>query len=334
MGVSDIFDWLTYEGEGMGFLKKLFGAQSRDLQETREAPPPERIPPPNSRPMFHITYCEDFGAMTRRDVFPIRMNATEVGIRAWCYLMGEIRLFKFAQMHGVHDIDSGRDIKVRGLWEWCGFNETDHVFPDEKQGASKQTSLPRNPEAAQYRLSIQARGQGHEEVDFSPVAWSSNRRDLGGLRWPAKEHFVVPFADVASALDLQSGEILDRVQLWNAVLEHRDDPIPWYVQWAEQHLMVLCLIGFARQELGQFQSAMRTQVNESLVHAGFAGVDDEGFKSIAQASKAGYNGLQRLDRLVTLLTPAERSACLRCAYALLDLKQQPHDAANKVFGEG
>ncbi|WP_312593951.1 hypothetical protein [Comamonas terrigena] len=318
----------------MSFLKKLFGTHEKDMQEPQVAPGHKRISPPNSRPMFHIRYREDFGDMTRRDVFPIRMYATEEGIRAWCYLMGEIRLFKFAQMHGVHDIDSGRDIKVRGLWEWCGFNETDQVFPDEEQGASKQTSLPRNPEAAQYRLSIQARGQGHEEVDFSPVAWSSNRRDLGGLRLPAKEHFVVPFADVASALDLQSGEILDRVQLWNAVLEHRDDPVPWYVQWADQHLMVLCLIGFARQELRQFQTSMRSLVNEALVHAGHACVDDEGFKSIVQASKEGYNGVQRLERQVALLTSAERSACQKCACALLALKQQPQEAAYKVFQEG
>ncbi len=318
----------------MSFLKKLFGTQERDLQASQDAPAPERIPPPNSRPMFHIRYLEDFGAMTRRDVFPIRMYATEEGIRAWCYLMGEIRLFKFAQMHGVHDNETGRDIKVRGLWRWCGFNETDQVFPDEEQGANKQTSLSRNPKVAEYRLRIHVRGEALREVDFSPVAWGSNCRDLGGLRWPAKEHFVVPFADVASALDLQSGEISDRVQLWNAVLEHRDDPVPWYVQWADQHLMVLCLIGFARQELRQFQTSMRSLVNEALVHAGYACVDDEGFKSIVQASKEGYNGVQRLERQVSLLTSAERSACQKCACALLALKQQPHDAANKVFGEG
>lgn len=88
-------------------------------------------PPPNARPLFHIRYREDFGPVVRRDIFPVRPYATAEGVRAWCYLMGEMRLFKFSQIEAVKEIDSGCDIKARGLWDWCGLPDAEGTFADE-----------------------------------------------------------------------------------------------------------------------------------------------------------------------------------------------------------
>lgn len=98
-----------------------------------------QTPPPHARPLFHIRYREDFGNVVRRDIFPIRPYATTEGVRAWCYLMGEMRLFKFDQIEAVKEINTGRDIKARGLWEWCGLPTTDMAFSDELPGALKQS---------------------------------------------------------------------------------------------------------------------------------------------------------------------------------------------------
>ena len=66
--------------------------------------------------------------------------------------MGEMRLFKFDQIEAVKEIDTGRDIKARGLWEWCGLPDTDMVFADELPGALKQSPWPEAPDDPRFRV--------------------------------------------------------------------------------------------------------------------------------------------------------------------------------------
>lgn len=139
------------------------------------------------------------------------------------------------------------------------------------------------------------------------------------------------FADVVTATDLQTGEVLTRVGLWLSVLHHREDAPPWYVQWADQHLLVLCLVGFVRQELGQFRASMRQQVNAALQGLGHAPLDDDGFKSITQAARDGYNGCRSLAAQVRLLTDAERLACRRLVEPLLFAKGMDPAQVGKYF---
>lgn len=308
----------------LGFFRKLFATHNPASAVRRE-------PPPNAQPLFHIRYQEDFGAMTRRDVFPVRMYATEEGIRAWCYLMGEMRLFKFSQMHAVHDNVAGRDIKVRGLWEWCGFPETDVAFPDESPDALKQTQWQKKPDAPRFELTLSVRGGGVSKVLFSPKAWCTNRKELGGVSCPDGQLSYVPFVHVASAVDLETGEVLSRIELWRLVLAHRDDDVPWYVVWADQHLMVICLILFARQELKKFTAGMHQQANAALVNAGYESLDADAFKAMAQAANSGYEGCSSLAGMVSLLTDDERLCCLAFAQNILREKGADVLAANVCF---
>lgn len=128
------------------------------------------------------------------------------------------------------------------------------------------------------------------------------------------------FADIVSAVDLETGEVLSRVGLWKSVLHHRDDVPPWYVCLADQHLMTLCLVMFVRREVGTFKKAMRPLVNAALCEVGYEPLDDEGFKSIIQAVRDGYNGQMTLLEQVALLTEQEKAACRRCLTTMLPQK--------------
>lgn len=195
----------------------------------------------------------------------------------------------------------------------------------------KLSRWPENPDHPHFKICVHRRGALSEIVDFAPERWASNRRDLCGWSWPSRKHCGMNFADVVSATELQTGAVLSRVGLWLSVLHHRDDAPPWYVQWADQHLMVLCLIGFARQELGHFKATMRPQVNEALQAVGCAPLDEDGFKSITQAMREGYNGCMTLREQVPLLTNSERVACRNVAKAMLESKKLDVGIAQDIF---
>lgn len=169
----------------------------------------------------------------------------------------------------------------------------------------KETRWPRNPQQPYFKITVHRRRHSREVVDFSPEPWATNRRDLCGWSWPERKQCGMSFADVVSAIDMRTGEVLTRVGLWQSVLHHRDDAPPWYVQWADQHLLALCLVMFARQEFGSFKSSMRAQVNAALEAVGYEPLDDEGFKSIIQSTKVGYNGCLTLVEQVALLNNEE-----------------------------
>lgn len=172
----------------------------------------------------------------------------------------------------------------------------------------KVTRWPRNPQQPYFKITVHRRGQGREVVDFSPEPWATNRRDLCGWSWPERKQCGMSFADVVSAIDMHTGEVLTRVGLWQSVLHHRDDAPPWYVRWADQHLLTLCLVMRARQEFGSFKSSMRPLVNATLAQVGYEPLDDEGFKSIIQSTKVGYNGCLTLEKQVALLNDKEFAA--------------------------
>lgn len=197
-------------------------------------------------------------------------------------------------------------------------------------GPKKESRWPENPQQPCFQIEVRRRGIDGATIMFAPERWASNRRDLCGWSWPGREKCGIFFADISSAVDLATGENLSRVGLWTTVLHHRDDEPPWYVRWADQHLMVVCLVGFARQELGKFKSTMRAQVNSALLDAGHVEVNDEGFKFIIQA-KVGYQGRLSLEHQVSLLTDAELLACRKVALELLAAAGKDASRADAVF---
>jgi len=198
-------------------------------------------------------------------------------------------------------------------------------------GEKKESRWPENPLQPCFQIEVRRRGRADVTVMFAPERWGSHRRDLRGWSWPGRESCVIPFADVLSAVDLATGEVLSRVGLWTTVLHHRDDETPWYVRWADQHLMVLCIVGFVLQELGKFKSSMRARVNSAVREAGHAEVDEEGFKFIIQAFREGYQGSLSLGYQVTLLTELELLACRNLALELLAVEGKDASRADAVF---
>lgn len=200
---------------------------------------------------------------------------------------------------------------INSTFDW-GFAEV------QEDVAPKETRWPRDPQRPFFKITVYRRGHSKEVVEFSPEPWATNRRDLCGWSWPERKKCAMFFADVVSAIDMHTGEVLTRVGLWQSVLHHRDDAPPWYVRWADQHLMTLCLVMFARKEFGSFKSSMRPLVNAALNEAGYQPLDEEGFKSIIQATREGYHGHMDLQEQAALLTEREKAVCRECFVSLTD----------------
>lgn len=267
-------------------------------------------PPPNARPLFHIRYREDFGPVVRRDIFPVRPYATAEGVRAWCYLMGEMRLFKFSQIEAVKEIDSGCDIKARGLWDWCGLPDAEGTFADELPGALKQSPWPESPVGPRFRVQF-LEGAETACIDVSPIRWASHRTAFGGLAWPIKEQIEIEWAAILQVTDLETGESLDRCGFWRTVLQHRsDEALPWYVAWADQRPVVDKLAACARALVGQFRATHFPIVNNALEALKLPTVDDGGMRAIGKAVGNGD--------LLRALTPIERAACRVAARKICD----------------
>lgn len=283
-----------------------------------------QLPPPNARPLFHIRYREDFGAVARRDIFPIRPYATTEGVRAWCYLMGEMRLFKFAQIEAVKEIDTGRDIKARGLWDWCGLPDTDLVFADELPGALKQSPWAESPDGPRFRVQF-LNGGNTCTAEVSPTRWESHRTAFGGLAWPAKSRIEIEWAAILQVTDLETGVSLDRCGFWRSVLEHRsDEALPWYVAWADQRPVVDALAACARALVGQFRATHFPMVNNALTALKLQPVDDTGMRAIGK-------GVGNGDPLRPL-TPIERAACRVAARKICEAhKKDPGEELLRRF---
>ena len=258
-------------------------------------------PPPNARPLVHIRYGEGCGPIVRRGIFPVRPYATTEGVRAWCYLMGEMRLFKFSHIEAVKEIGTGRDIEARGLWDWCGLPDTETVFADELPGALKQSSWPELPAGPRFRVQF-LQGSEISRIEVSPTRWESHRTAFGGLAWPARSRVEIEWAAVIQATDLETGESLDRCGFWRTVLQHRsDEALPWYVAWADQRPVVDSLAACTRALVGQFRAKHFPVVNDVLAALKLPTVDDAGMRAIGKAVGNGD--------FVRPLTAIERAAC-------------------------
>lgn len=299
--VAGLIFWLLLRGGSGKRSRRPIARPTDETGAPASAADDDRTPPPNARPLFEIRYREDFGPVVRRDIFPIRPYATPEGVRAWCYLMGEMRLFKFAQIEGVKDIRAGRDIMARGLWKWCGLPDMDVAFADEAPDAIKQSHWPQTPSGAVFALEIAQKDGATYRIEVSPARWGSHRRAFVGHCWPGQESVEIDWVDVVRAIDLETGEIMDRCGFWRAVLHHRDvGELPWYVQWADQRPAAEALVLFARAEFGQFRSKDREAVSLAMEELKLAPIDDDGMGALVRA--AGKDQLRPL-------TTMERAAC-------------------------
>lgn len=288
-----------------------------------------RAPPASIR----ISYVDAVGNQTERDIAPYSSGNTNQRFRAWCYLRNEQRDFLFERIRSATDIHTGNSMTIADVFSrvhpgrvapvWM--RDTDGREPLESDDPVDAYGAPR------FKVVVRSRGHPEETLEVTPAAWGSHRREMQGISFPDKEIVFVPFADVHEAIDLATGEMFGRVGFWKEVLAHREDDPPWYVRFADQHLMVLCLVGFVRQELGQFKAAMRPQVNFALQSVGYVPLDDDGFKSIIQSVSSGYNGHMTLRTQVDLLTADEKRACKEVARTWLGSKSMDLQKADQTF---
>lgn len=228
-----------------------------------------REPPTNARPLFHIRYRDDNGAEARRDIFPLRSTATEEGFEAWCYLREDERRFQFKQITAVRDNNLQADIGVRGLRSWFGLPDTEATFLDELPDALKQSPWPESPQKARFRITTKARGAAPRTIECAPVRWGSHRRTMSAHVWPSHEIEGIDFADVDNAIDLETGEVLSRVDLWRSVLSHRhQEDVPWYVRLADARALSHAIILISREATGRFLAKDLPHLNAALAATG------------------------------------------------------------------
>lgn len=145
------------------------------------------------------------------------------------------------------------------------------------------------------------------------VPWSSHRKTFVG--WCSADRSDVRSIDfeyIVDAVDLATGEVLDRVRFWHAVLDHRDDPPPWYVTAADFHHIVRPLISFAREMNGRFSKSDRLACDVLLGELGFRLPTEPEWEGMVKDLPP--RGVQEPDhRHMRPLTEEQRARCAQAA---------------------
>lgn len=309
--------------------------QRRDLQLLKSSPKNQnsRIPPSNASPLFHIRYREDSGVSNRRDIFPIRASASEDAFEAWCYWREDERTFSFAQIEGVHDNQIRADIGAREFREWFGLSDTQSVFLDEQPDAIKQSPWPEDANKPFFRVQLRVGAENITAFECAPLRWGSNRKTMAALIFPSKEITYFDFSKIINAVDLQSGEIIDRCELWKQVLSHRaDEELPWYVRLADQTPMARTTILACREAIGRFATKDLCHLNDGLTGIGVKGLSESDFGEIARNASRSQDETEApsatAKQAMALLSPLQAQACLAILQKIADTK--PTDAADRL----
>ena len=265
-------------------------------------------PPHGAHPALHLRYTDGSGNTTRRDIYPIPGAANQQAFEAWCYLRNEVRTFLFDRIVAVHDNKAGRDIGARGLWESLGLPPEPHrQFGDEQPSAFKQSPWPTTPTKARFRITYAPLGDAELTAEGTPVRWGSNRRTLFLHTLPGGHHLPIDFADIKRAIDLETGEVLTRTQMWRTALQHRqDEDVPAYVTYADEVPVVAALATFARSTRGRFGPREKTITTAALSELGLCP------PPASEMGRLGETG-DTLERLAMKLSPAQRATCLQAA---------------------
>ena len=175
----------------------------------------------------------------------------------------------------------------------------------------KQSPWPEHPPAPVFRLEVVRRNSAGWSAEVAPVRWGSHRRTFGCYRWPEREKIDVDWADIAHATVLASGEVLNRVQLWRAVLCHRDDePVPWYVIYADERPLATAMIRARQDAAGRFTAREWPRINAALESAGLQPLPKETLAAVKRGALFfdETHEFMSTAEAIARLTPAERVA--------------------------
>jgi len=182
---------------------------------------------------------------------------------------------------------------------------------DEDPQAHKQSPWPEHPGQPFFRVEVARRDSERWCADVAPVRWGSHRRTFYCYRWPGREEIGIDWADVAIATVLDSGEVLNRAQLWRAVLRHRDDePLPWYVTYADERPLASAIIRARQDASGRFQAKDLLRMNEALESVGLNVIPKEALAAVKRGSiffDEGHVDMSTVDAIARL-TSHERAA--------------------------
>ncbi len=150
-----------------------------------------------------------------------------------------------------------------------------------------------------YKVTYRAIGDRLDTINCDTADWASHRREYG-FKSPRGIPEMIAWVNIIEAVNLQNGEVLNRMAMWREVLSHRDDGVPWYVEWADEHPMVDALIQFTRDHMGQFRATHRPMVLQALESIKLRRVDNAILTIMA--TETTTLGLRKLSQM-------ERAAC-------------------------
>jgi hypothetical protein len=271
-------------------------------------PESNRRPPHGAHPAYHLRYTDGSGETTRRDIYPIPNTANPQAFDAWCYLRNDVRTFLFDRIVAVHDNKAGNDIGARGLLERLGLTpEPAREFGDEQPEAFKQSPWPESPTKARFRITYTPLGNTELTAEGTPVRWGSNRRTLCLHAIPGEHQVPIDFADIRRAIDLETGEVLTRTQMWRTVLQHRqDEEVPVYVTFADEAPVVAALAEFSRHTRGRFGPREKAITTSALAELGL------NTPPTGDMGRIGDIG-GTLEQMTAKLSASQRTACLQAA---------------------
>ncbi len=163
-----------------------------------------------------------------------------------------------------------------------------------------------------YKLTTRAPGGQLVTIQCETAAWGSHRREYGYISPSGDLPVMVPWVDVVEAVNLRTGELLNRCEMWREVLNHRDDDVPWYIEWAEEHPFVDAMVQFTRDHVGQFRATHRPPVLQALESIKLRRVDNAVLTMMAR--EAPVYGLRKLNQL-------ERAGCRAAGLLICEMHQ-------------
>lgn len=175
----------------------------------------------------------------------------------------------------------------------------------------KESPWPEHPPAPVFRLEVARRDSARWGAEVAPVRWGSHRRTFGCYRWPEREKIGVDWADIAHATVLSSGEALNRVQLWRAVLCHRDDePVPWYVVYADERPLATAMIRARQDAAGRFMTKEWPRINGALESVSLQSIPKEVQAAVKRGALFFDEAHEPMStaEAIARLTPEERTA--------------------------
>lgn len=168
------------------------------------------------------------------------------------------------------------------------------------------------------RLSIELPGGSTRTGDASVAPWSMHKKGFRCYFFDSKTEQDLRYEQIASAVNLSTGEVLDHLELYRFVSPGRE--IPAVIAAYEARFVCWYLVSSVRQALGKLPASAKVEIHRAMnevLAPGFVSEEDAfGLMSKTTAEMANRGPVRQK------LTPPQNGICRR--YAVKIMGAAPH----------